>query len=196
MYVSAIGVDDGLSFSGFIQSLAVAAFHRSNADLLELHKRTAPRLLPVEQALGSFLTTNVLPLARRRDLLGLRRHLQQDDALQRMLVDNADAILDVFHSIAVPGVPPLLADDEGALDILYFVGGLEQMGLVRDLTLQLTVWQGGTQPSNAQGAVGDYVTKTCRSKLSRVDARQACMTPTCVCLRAAKRDGGATTHLS
>ena len=166
-----VGVDNGLSFPGFIQSLTVAAFQRSNADLLELHKRTAPRLLPVEQALSSFLATNVLPLARRRDLLGLRKHLQQDEALQRMLVDNADAILEVFQSVESSD-GGVAAEDEGGLDVVQFMGGLDQMGLVRDLTLQLTVWQGGTKPSSMQGAVGDYVTKTCRSKFSCVDARQ------------------------
>uniref|UniRef100_A0A7S3AS85 Uncharacterized protein n=1 Tax=Haptolina ericina TaxID=156174 RepID=A0A7S3AS85_9EUKA len=102
IFAEAAGPSAALSFTMFVKAISLAAFQRSNVELLENHKKTAPRLLPLEQALSSFLKTNILPLARRRDLLGLRRSLQQDAGLQQMLAENTIAALEVFAAANIP----------------------------------------------------------------------------------------------
>ena len=66
---AALGVREGDLGCVASSTRRMCAAQRANAALLDLHKRTAPRLTPVEQSLHLFLNSNVLPLAKSRNLI-------------------------------------------------------------------------------------------------------------------------------
>jgi len=168
VYASIAGNSDGLSLSGLIEALVFVSFMRSNAELLELHKRTAPRLVPIDHTLDSFLRTNVLPFARRRDLLGLRRYVQHDATLQRLVADNTESALSILQATSCDrdmNITGMRAAD--------FVRRLVELRIVCDVQLQLTVWQHVSIPTKLHCMFGDYVTKSCACKLTLADVKQS-----------------------
>ena len=94
---------EGLSFPEFVQSVVLTAAQRANAAIFDLHKRTAPRLTPVEQSLHLFLNSNVLPLARSRNLLDAHRTFQEDEKLQRVLAIHGEKLVQLFLNTSPPG---------------------------------------------------------------------------------------------
>ena len=102
---------DALSCPEFIQTVVICAFMRANTGKLDLMKRSAPRLIPTEQALHAFLNSNVLPLAKSRNLLEAHRTFQEDEELQRLLGDHSDSFFQLFLT-AKPLPSPVGGDDE------------------------------------------------------------------------------------
>ena len=149
---------DALSCPEFIQPV-ICAFMRANTGKLDLMKRSAPRLIPTEQALHAFLNSNVLPLAKSRNLLEAHRTFQEDEELQRLLGDHSDSFFQLFLT-AKPLPSPVGGDDESpeqreggqdaaaeaqdadeAVDIEQFIQVLEDRGLFNEIELHLSVWE-------------------------------------------------------
>ena len=188
---------DGLCFPEFLQTLVLCAFQRANTGRLDLMKRSAPRLVAVENALHSFLNSNVLPLAKSRNLLEAHRTFQEDEELQRVLAESSEELFSFFLTTAPPLSPvgeeseamsaqeraeAAIAQAEAAkaaggeaedgIDVEQFLSGMLDLGLMVDLELQLAVWETTITPVQP-GEFGNFVNKGFRSSFLAADAKQA-----------------------
>ena len=186
--------DGGLTFAEFIQTVVLCAFQRANAELLDLHKKTAPRLVPVEQSLHTLLNGNMLPLAKSRNLVDAHRTFQEDEELLRTLGEREAVLIGLFlaakpyssiqkengeldggfgemSSVSAFGSSLGAGPDEGdSVDVDQFVGGLAR--LFTHVELYLSVWVSSITPVQPS-EVGNMQTKPFRSKFSAIDAKQA-----------------------
>ena len=149
LYMDAPKLHGGLSFAEFVEAVILCAFARANAPLLDLHKRSAPRLMLVEHALHTFLNSNVLPLAKSRNLLDAHRTFQEDDTLQRVLSTHADALLDLFASAAArqtsdagDGTSEAGGERDGdggdGLDVEQFIAAISELNLFKEVRAHVT----------------------------------------------------------
>ena len=167
-----------------MQTVVLCAFQRANTERLDLMKRSAPRLVSVEHALHMFLNSNVLPLAKSRNLLEAHRTFQEDEDLQRSLSEHADALFQHFvgsrtHASSAVDKQAGGGDEreDGAgegegIDIDQFVQGLSERGLLSACELQLSVWETTITPVQP-GEMGHFVTRSFKSSFTAVDAKQA-----------------------
>ena len=125
------------------EALLQCAFQRANAALLQLHEKTAHRLFPIDHCFKAFLA-HILPRVRTRDVLSARLQCMQLPGLAAMIEEKQPQVLQSLFPQRPPG---------GTLTVDGLLASLDQLCLLRDLNIEMDVWN----PIVDYGSVqGDY----------------------------------------